>query len=319
MSGFDVQMRSQQMVNQSQQFYDSQRYASMDQMGRSLMQGPGIVQEIMHRQQDAKMRLSLQEQEFQQNNIKLQAMMAIDQADLSRENLRSLKLQNDAMQQDIQLRNRDSQLKEQQLSQNSAAEMLRAAGGLPGLVESGMTFDFSTKSFRALNEDERKQFTRQTYDAQNRLNEAEKRRAFESEFDALQKLGRFEEAEQLLNQYRGVPSSAASSSNAISVKKVEANISKALQSRGENVVGLPASAAPHIANWMVSNRGLLLDQMKRAAKSNGWSQDSVDKMTEDQAIEAFTKLLNQHGSPQLTAFIEFMNARGAFRGMLEQP
>ena len=39
MSGFDVTMRSQAMVNQSQQFYDAQRYESMRGMGGAIQQG----------------------------------------------------------------------------------------------------------------------------------------------------------------------------------------------------------------------------------------------------------------------------------------
>lgn len=141
MSGFDVTMRSQQMANQSQQFYDSQRYQSMAQTGQAIAQAPAMLQEIQIRQQDADMRLALQQQEFQGNAMKLQAMQAIDQADMSREQVRSAKLQNDAIEFDMRSKQQQLGMQQEQMYEARTANLVRAFGGGSGLARMGLKWN----------------------------------------------------------------------------------------------------------------------------------------------------------------------------------
>jgi hypothetical protein len=326
MSGFDVQMRSQQMVNQSQQFYDAQRYQSMQQMGQSLMQAPGMIQDIMIRQQDAKMRLAQQQQEFQGNALKLQAMMAIDQADVSREQARSAKLQNDAMEQDMMLRRRQLDLQEQSSQREGAAAMLRAAGGLPGLQEAGIDYDFRTGAFSEMDEKRRLEVSTGSRQNQQRLEQAEERRRMEFEYKALMEQGSVDEANAILRQYRGEtasptpaprsqPAAASAPMSPERMDRLTAKIDAALTTKGDILSGLNPAAAPHIASWMSQNSQMLLEQKKRIAKAKGWSQSAIDAITGEQAVNTFVTLLGQHGSQEQRAFIQFLNQAGAFDAM----
>lgn len=156
MSGFDVTMRSQQQVNQSQQFYDSQRYQMMGQMGQTIGQAPAMLQEIAVRQQDADMRLALQQQEFQSNAMKLQAMTAIDQADLMREQVRGAKLQNDAMEFDMRQRQEQMGMQKEQMHSVRVERMVQALGGGRGMLAAGVKFDPQTQSFGVMTDEEKK-------------------------------------------------------------------------------------------------------------------------------------------------------------------
>lgn len=110
----DITFRSQQQVEGARQFQDQRRDSAMQGIGNAV-QGLGQqIQETQRYQQefafqqqqaerefamqsaDANMRLALQQQEMQFNQQKLQQMAQIDMVDMSREQLRSAKLQNDS-------------------------------------------------------------------------------------------------------------------------------------------------------------------------------------------------------------------------------
>ena len=110
----DITFRSQQQVEGARQFQDQRRDSAMQGIGNTV-QGLGqqiqatqrYEQEFAFQQQqaerefamqsaDANMRLALQQQEMQFNQQKLQQMAQIDMVDMSREQLRSAKLQNQA-------------------------------------------------------------------------------------------------------------------------------------------------------------------------------------------------------------------------------
>lgn len=110
----DITFRSQQHVEGARQFQDQRRDSAMQGIGNAV-QGLGQqIQETQRYQQefafqqqqaerefamqsaDANMRLALQQQEMQFNQQKLQQMAQIDMVDMSREQLRSAKLQNDS-------------------------------------------------------------------------------------------------------------------------------------------------------------------------------------------------------------------------------
>ena len=188
MSGFDVTMRSQQQVAQGQQFYDSQRYQMMAQTGQSIAQAPAMVQEmglrrenmnlqqrsmglqeqqaqaamqeLQMRKQDADMRLALQQQEFQSNAMKLQAMTAIDQADLMAEQVRGAKLQNDAIEFDMKNRQQQYDLNKENTVQNRIQNLLRAGGGVESYMDAGIEFDpnDSSKPFKPMDPDRLKEW-----------------------------------------------------------------------------------------------------------------------------------------------------------------
>lgn len=105
MSGFDVQMRSDAMVQQNRQFYDEQGFQAQRDMVHGLRQSAGMAvegiqmaQEMAMRQADADMRLQLQQQEFQTNAFKLQQMALIDQTDMTRLQVETQREQLKAMQ-----------------------------------------------------------------------------------------------------------------------------------------------------------------------------------------------------------------------------
>jgi hypothetical protein len=112
MSGFDVMARSQESVQQSQQFYDSQRYQGQQQMVNTL---GGVGQQFIQTQRDQAMlgmeqgrmqrelqmqeaetaaRLTSIQQQQQLDQYKLQMMAAMDQADMGQAQVESAKLQN---------------------------------------------------------------------------------------------------------------------------------------------------------------------------------------------------------------------------------
>lgn len=110
----DITFRSQQQVEGARQFQDQRRDSAMQGIGNAV-QGLGqqiqatqrYEQEFAFQQQqaerefamqsaDANMKLALQQQEMQFNQQKLQQMAQIDMVDMSREQLRSAKLQNDS-------------------------------------------------------------------------------------------------------------------------------------------------------------------------------------------------------------------------------
>lgn len=314
MSGFDVQMRSQQMVNQSQQFYDAQRYESMQQMGQSLMQGPGIVQDMMLRQQDAKMRLALQQQEFQGNALKLQAMMAIDQADVSREQARAAKLQNDAMELDMRMRMQASQQQEALGKKQSFADILRAAGGVRGAAAAGIGVNLEKGEFEPMDAEQMRAVQAQFQGDDERLQAAEDRRRMEFEYKALMEQGDIDQAGAVLRKYRGDTGSPAPSPRSQpaaapmsdeKMRTLTAKIGKVLRSQ---------EAAPFAASWMAKNSKLLLEQKRRAARQKGWSQAAIDAMTEEEAVQSFVDLLGRHESPEAAALFRYMREDGAFDG-----
>jgi hypothetical protein len=155
MSGFDVTMRSQQQVQQGQQFYDSQRYQMMGQTGQAIAQAPAMLQEIALRQQDADMRLALQQQEFQSNAMKLQAMTAIDQADLMREQVRGAKLQNDAIEFDMSTRREQMGMQREQMFDVRFERLVNAIGGGRGAAASGLKVDPDGKRLIPMTAEER--------------------------------------------------------------------------------------------------------------------------------------------------------------------
>lgn len=156
MSGFDVTMRSQQQVQQGQQFYDSQRYQMMGQTGQAIAQAPAMLQEISLRQQDADMRLALQQQEFQSNAMKLQAMTAIDQADLMREQVRGAKLQNDAIEFDMSTRREQMGMQREQMFDVRFERLVNAIGGGRGAAASGLKVDPDGKRLIPMTDTEKK-------------------------------------------------------------------------------------------------------------------------------------------------------------------
>lgn len=136
MSGFDVMMRSQELASRSNQFYDAQRYESMRQTGDAVQQLGQFSAELGMQQTEQAMRIASFEQEWQANQIKLQGMQALDQTALSREAVRGAKLQNDAMQMDMDAKKKAMSDSETRTTEQTKHWVRSELGGL-GLAELG--------------------------------------------------------------------------------------------------------------------------------------------------------------------------------------
>jgi hypothetical protein len=202
MSGFDGMIRSQQVVAQNTQFYDAQRYASMDRMGQTAMQIPGMVQELMHRKQDADMRLALQQQEYQSNAMKLEAMAAIDQADLMREQVRSAKLQNDAIEFDMQHKRDMLGQRQAESAEAFFGQFVRDLGGAYGAARAGLKIDIENRRVIPMTDEEFKSYQKQER-AQSDITERRERRIQLAQMIKLaEEQGDYETKESLYEELR---------------------------------------------------------------------------------------------------------------------
>jgi hypothetical protein len=205
MSGFDVTMRSQQQVQQGQQFYDSQRYQMMGQTGQAIAQVPAMVQELTLRKQQADMQLAMQQQEFQSNAMKLQAMSAIDQADLMAEQVRGAKLQNDAIEFDMQTRREQMGMQREQMFDVRFERLVQSIGGGRGAAASGLKIDPDGKRLVPMTAEERAAAAKDT--GSTEFNS--QRNYLSQQYRMLRDAGRDDEAEAVLDEYNALGGTSA--------------------------------------------------------------------------------------------------------------
>lgn len=145
--------RAVQQGAQSQQFYDSQRYQSdqnaVNTLGRVgsqfvdtqrdqamlQMEEQKMQRELSMQEADANMRLAIQQQEQQQNALKLQMMTALDQAKMGRLQAKQMELQTDAMEFDLEQKRKAAQQDED--TRMRFQKMLDAGGGMDDFLRAG--------------------------------------------------------------------------------------------------------------------------------------------------------------------------------------
>lgn len=186
MSGFDVQMRSDALMQQNRQFYEGQKHDAMAQTGHAIAQTgqqvAGVIQRMQAMDMEARLRAQELEIERQHHLEKLGTMQQLHQVKMSELQVRAMDLQvKDA---ELQF----NQRKEAMRSQDNAREMsLRYA---PQLYASGMYWDEvggkwgSLKDLPAEEQKERKrrmeEMMRTGVNSEDRLMRAESRRQQES-------------------------------------------------------------------------------------------------------------------------------------------
>lgn len=130
MSGFDNLMRTDEHIANVRMGYDAQRYASDRQTAQTIGQLPGQMQQIgmneqamamQEKQVDADLRLQEVEIESQMQRQKMAMMLEMDTVDMSRQQLRALKLQNDAVEFDYKERVRGASKQVDELTKLNAS------------------------------------------------------------------------------------------------------------------------------------------------------------------------------------------------------
>lgn len=152
----DITFRSQQMVEGARQFQDQRRDQANANIGNTVqnlgnqlvdmqrydrefaVRQQAMQSELAMQQADAGMRLALQQQELQSNQYKLQQMAAIDAVDMSREQLRSMKLENDAREYSLEQQKKMAEPELDIRMQEAKARFISALGGARGAISFGI-------------------------------------------------------------------------------------------------------------------------------------------------------------------------------------
>lgn len=140
MSGFDGMARSQAQASQATQHYDDQRFESMRQTGQSVMQLGQFAVEVQQLATEQAMRVQEHEINMQQSMAKLQSMNMMNESDMLRQQVRGMKLQNDAMEFENQHR---AEMYDSSKKMDAATKYRSIAGtiGVDRLIDMGLDPD----------------------------------------------------------------------------------------------------------------------------------------------------------------------------------
>ena len=192
MTGFDNIMRSQQMAEQSRQYWGGLGMQARQQGMAQLQQGLQFATEQVRMgaqeqrmRAETNMRLALMEQERQENAMKLQTMAAMDQVRMSRLQTDLMQSQVDSAQFDLERKKKLTGWEEQDRTQDLARktvdvfgmEGLLSSGVRPEIGQNGEIIDFVKDPEGAKSQLE----LLRTGNAEARLQEAERRRWMEFE------------------------------------------------------------------------------------------------------------------------------------------
>lgn len=133
MSDSNITLRSQEYGQRSRMFYDQQRFQSDQQMVQTLQQQVGM--EMQRQEADIGFRLAIDQQQQQRSIQKIQMAHAIDQMDLSREQVRGARLQNQSI--ELELQERQRMLDPFERNKQQAIFEIKGSGGLLEMRRAG--------------------------------------------------------------------------------------------------------------------------------------------------------------------------------------
>ena len=145
MSGFDVQMQSDALVQRDRQFYDGARYQMQDNMMGGLRQsvsqihqGLELGQQLSIRKAEADLRNQVAQQEIQFNEFKLRSMAQLDALDMSKHQVEAARLANESAAFQLeQMRKRSQVETPSAMRQQQTAQILKAFDSDGGAAAKG--------------------------------------------------------------------------------------------------------------------------------------------------------------------------------------
>jgi len=352
----DITFRSQQQVEGARQFQDQRRDSAMQGIGNAV-QGLGqqiqatqrYEQEFAFQQQqaerefamqsaDANMKLILQQQEMQFNQQKLQQMAQIDMVDMSREQLRSAKLQNEATELELKRQQKLFDTMGEDRTAKTFAEVnkvlslaeLNELGFEPDPI--GMTWnkmDLSTKEGLEKQSSRREALKRASGVSQNTQTQRDLN-GFYNARDKAEEAGDMatvafldERIQQLTGgqpqAQRQQPARVAPADQSL-VDEVASIVSPAASS-GEIVgqlaqgggmdsfkQGVPPEVSKSVSQWLVANRSAIHQRLAGAKSSNGrtWLGENPEA-----TVRRLANTLRSPGDPNRIAVLNMLLAAGA--------
>lgn len=325
----DITLRSQEFVEGAKQFQDQRRDQATSEMGRSIqgmgqqlidnrryeqqyqMQQQRMQQELAMQQADANMRMASHQQEMQLNQIKLQQMAQIDAVDMSREQLRAMKTQNDMAELE-----RDKQRKlfegmDRHTKLDEINSLMKSAGGLEQLYmggyilrEDGSGLIYSPdEAKKRLGDFSNQGITREQRDRAQQISLA----------NAHLKAFNYDAANRILSQLEGgTPPQAGGQTTpqapAVAEKptspEAEAIVSGSQWAGG----GIPANIANSIANLLSTQRKAFAEALRSGAESGRALTDVGD---EEIVRRAITEISKSTQSPMKFSALYWLTQRGA--------
>lgn len=348
----DITFRSQQQVEGAQQFQDQRRDSAMQGIGNAV-QGLGQqIQETQRYQQefafqqqqaerefamqsaDANMKLALQQQEMQFNQQKLQQMAQIDMVDMSREQLRSAKLQNDSAELEFKRQQKLFETMGEDRTAKTFAEINKTMSALEW-NELGFEPDPTSMTFKPV--DEKTQAARRESlkrQSSFRDPDSQMQQTLNGLYNAIQKAEEDgdentasflrERVQQLTGgsqpqAQRQQPARVAPADQSL-VDEVASIVSPAASS-GEIVgqlaqgggmgafkQGVPPEVSKSVSQWLVANRSAIHQRLSGAKSSNGrtWLGENPEA-----TVRRLANTLRNPSDPNRIAVLNMLLAAGA--------
>lgn len=349
----DITFRSQQQVEGAQQFQDQRRDGAMQGIGNAV-QGLGqqiqatqrYEQEFAFQQQqaerefamqnaDANMRLALQQQEMQFNQQKLQQMAQIDMVDMSREQLRSAKLQNQATEMELKRQQKLFDTMGEDRTAKTFAEINKTMSALEW-NELGFEPDPTSMTFKPV--DEKTQASRRESlkrQSSSRDPDAQMQQTLNGLYNAIEKAdldGDDQTADFLRQRVQqltgggGQPQAQRQQSARVApadqslVDEVASIVSPAASSneivgqlaQGGGMdsfkQGVPPEVSKSVSQWLVANRSAIHQRLAGAKSSSGrtWLGENPEA-----TVRRLANTLRNPGDPNRIAVLNMLLAAGA--------
>lgn len=303
MTGFDAGYRTDALISQTRANATAQKSQLDAQSSQMLMQIPQMVNQGLAAGQDYEMNqlhmalqqktadsaLRLQEQEIQaqfQKN-KMATMLMVDQVDASREQLRAMKLQNDA----AEMQNSRFQEQYESSKRDKVAELnqgfIKSLGGMKGLLAAGYGIDANQNIVKLSPEEAQAALDRlkSAPDSEDRLNQAERRRAAEAIIRAKENFqdvpdDLYASAMSVMAESLGVPSGKASAPPSAPPPTVAPPTKQQQELRTQ--IKMPG-VDPEVSNRYADKLSRHMDEMFRKwnVNANFRSKDSFRQMVID--------------------------------------